>query len=70
MLRFFENQNQFVNAVDLVFDALDKRTKGVGDVVDEGIGYPVGGDADVVLELLNAPPNVLRVWCGSEVELW
>ena len=70
LLRLLEDQHQLVDAVDLVLDALDKRAKRIGDIVDEGIGYPVGGDADVVLELLYAPADVLRMWSWPEVELY
>lgn len=37
LFSFFENKHQLINAVDFIFDALDKWAKSVGNVVDEGI---------------------------------
>jgi len=69
LLGLLEDEHELVDAVHFVLDALDERTERVGDVVDEGIGYPVGRDADVVLELLYAPSNILWVGRGAEVKL-
>ena len=69
LLGVLEDEHELVDAVDLVLDALDERPERVGDVVDERVGDPVGGDADVVLQLLDAPTDVLRVRRGPEVEL-
>lgn len=64
-----DNQDQFINTVDLVLDTLNQRTKGIGDIIDKGVRDPVGRDGDVVLELLDTSPDILRVWRASEVEL-
>jgi len=58
---FLENENQLIDAIDLVLDPLDQRAKRIGDVVDKGIGYPVRSHADITLELFNPPPDVLRM---------
>jgi hypothetical protein len=34
---FFEDKDEFVDAVDLVLDILDQRPESVRDIVDEGI---------------------------------
>ena len=70
LLCLLQYQDKFVDAVDLVFDILDERPKRIGDVVDQGVRDPVGGDAYEVLELLDAPAHVLRVRRRSEVELY
>lgn len=69
LLGLLQDQHELIDAVDLVFDVLNERPKGIGNVIDEGVGDPVGGDVDVVLELLNSSPDVLRVRRSSEVEL-
>ena len=66
---FFEDEHELVDGVDFVFDALDERPEGVGDIVDEGVGDPVGGYGDVVFELFDPPADVLRVGSRAEVEL-
>jgi len=37
LLCFFENQDELVDRVDLVFNALDKRTKRIGYVVNKSV---------------------------------
>ena len=68
LLRLLQNQHQLVNTVDLVLDPLDERPKRVRDIINQRVRDPVGRDADVVLELLDAPPHVLRVRRRAEVE--
>lgn len=68
LLRLFQNQNKLVNAVDLVFDALDQRSKSVGDVIDQSVRYPIRRDVDEILQLLDAPPYVARMRRASEME--
>jgi hypothetical protein len=69
LFRLLQDQDQLVDPIDFVLDALDQRPKSVGDVIDQGVGDPVRGDRDVVLERLDTSADVLRVWCSSEVEL-
>ena len=69
LLRLFQNKHELIDTVNFVLDTLDERTKSIGYVIDQGVGYPVRGNADVVLQLLNAPADVLGVWCWTEVEL-
>lgn len=47
---------------------MDEWTKRVRDIVNKGIGNPVGGDRDVVSQLLDPAANVLRMRRGSEVK--
>ena len=37
LFSFFENKDQLINAVNFIFDALDKWAKSVGDVVNKSI---------------------------------
>ena len=69
LLGVLEDKHELVNAVDFVFDALDERPERVRDVVDQRVRYPVGRDADVVFELLDAPSHVLWMRSWPEVEL-
>lgn len=69
MLCVFQNQYKLINAVDLIFDALDERPERVGNVINESVGDPVGRDADIILELLNSPPDILRMRSWPKVEL-
>ena len=69
LLGVLEDKHKLVDAVDFVFDALNERPERVRDVVDECIRYPVGRDADVVFELLDAPSHVLWMRGWPEVEL-
>ena len=64
-----QNQYQLVDTIDLVFDALNQGTERIGDIIDEGVGNPVGSDVDVILELFYPPSHVLRVGRRAEVEL-
>lgn len=64
-----QDKHEFIDTIDFVFDALDERPKSISDVINKSIGYPVGSDTDIILQLLDATTNVLRVWCRSEVEL-
>jgi hypothetical protein len=61
LFRVLEDQHQLIDAVDFILDALDERSKGVGDIVNECIRDPIGRDRDVILELLDAPSDILRV---------
>ena len=69
LLGVFEDKHELVNAVDFVLDALDERPERIRDVVDQRVRYPVGRDADVVFELLDAPSHVLWMRGWPEVEL-
>lgn len=69
LLSFFEDQHQLVDTVDLILDALDQRAERIGNVVDEGVGDPVGGDGDVVFEMLDSSSDILRMRRAPEVEL-
>jgi hypothetical protein len=69
LLCVLENQYQLVDTVHLVLNALDERAKCVGDVVDERIADPIRRDRDVILEVLDASPDVLRVRRAPKVEL-
>lgn len=69
LLSLLENQHELIDAVYLVLDVLDERSESIGDVVDQGVGDPVRGDVDVVLELLDTPADVLRMRSAAEVEL-
>jgi hypothetical protein len=69
LLGLLKDQHELIDAVYLVLDVLDERSESIGDVVDQGVGDPVRGDVDVVLELLDTPTNVLGVRSASEVEL-
>jgi hypothetical protein len=69
LLGLLQDQHQFIDRVDLVLDILDERSESVGDVVDEGVRDPIRGDVDVVLELLDAATDVLRMRGATEVEL-
>ncbi len=69
MFGLLEDEHELVDAVDLVLDALDERPERISDVVDERIRYPVGSDTNVVLQLLYAPSDVLRMRGWPEMEL-
>ena len=69
MFCLFQNQDQFVDTIDLILDTLNQRSECISDIINEGIRDPVRGDADVIFELFNATADVLRVGCWSEVEL-
>lgn len=69
LLGLLEDQDKLIDAVDLILDALDKGSKGIGNVINERVRDPIRGDADVVLQLLNTPSYILRMWCRAEVEL-
>ena len=69
LLRVFEDQHQLIDTVNFVLDTLDKWSKSIGDVVDERIRYPIRRDGDVILELLDAPSDILRVGRRTEMEL-
>jgi hypothetical protein len=69
LLGFFEDEHKLVDGVDFVFDTLDEGTEGVGDIVDEGVGDPVGGYGDVVFELFDPATDVLRMGSWAEVKL-
>jgi hypothetical protein len=70
LFSIFENEHQLIDTVDFIFDILDERSKGIGNVVNESIRYPVRGDIDKVLELLDTPSNILRMGCASKMELY
>jgi hypothetical protein len=65
----FQNQYQLVDTVDFILYTLNQRAEGIGDIVDEGVGDPVGSDGDIVFEVFNTPSDVLRVRRAPEVEL-
>ena len=69
LFSFFENQHQLIDTVDLVLDALDQRAERIGNVVDQGVGDPVGGDGDVVFEMLDSSADILWMRRAPEVEL-
>ena len=69
LLCVLENEHELVDAVDFIFDALNERAESVGDVVDKGVRYPVGGDGDVVFKLLNSAADVVWMWGWLKVEL-
>ena len=69
LLRVFEDQHQLINTVDFVLDALNEWAKSIGDVVNERVRDPIRRDGDVILELLDAPTDILRVGRRSEMEL-
>ncbi len=69
LLGVLENEHELVDAVDFILDALDERAERIGDVIYERIGDPVGRDADVVFQLLDASSHVLWMGCWAEVEL-
>lgn len=47
---------------------MDEWTKRVRDIVNKGVGNPVGGNRDVVSQLLDPTANVLRMGRGTKVE--
>lgn len=69
MFGILQNEYKLVNAVDFVFDILNERAKGIGNVVDESVRNPVRGDVNEVLQLLDTPANILWMRSASEVEL-
>ena len=69
LLGIFDDQDQLINTVDLVLNTLNQRTEGIGDIIDQGVRDPVGGDGDVIFKLLNSASNILGMGCTSEVEL-
>ena len=69
LLRIFEDQHQLIDTVNFVLDTLNEWSKSIGDVVDERIRDPIGRDGDVILELLDAPSDILRVGRRTEMEL-
>ena len=64
-----QNQHQFVDTVDFVFDALNQGTERICDIIDKSVGDPIRSNVDVILELFYPPSHVLRVWCWAEVKL-
>jgi hypothetical protein len=69
LLTFFNDEHQLVNRVDFKLNALDERTKSIGDVIDKRVGNPVGCNAYVVFQLFDPAAHILRVWGRAEVEL-
>ena len=69
LFRVFEDQYQLIDTVDFVLDALNQWSKCIGDVVDERVRDPIRCDGDVILELLDAPTDILRVGRRSKMEL-
>jgi len=69
LLGIFNDQHQLIDTVDFVFDTLNQRTEGIGDIIDQGVRNPVGCYRDVIFELLNSASDILRVGCTSEMEL-
>ena len=70
LLRLFQNQHQLINTIDLILNTLNKRAKSVRNIVNKRIRYPIGRYADVVLELLYASTDILRVRCWAEMKLY
>lgn len=69
LLRVLEDQHELVDAIDLILDALNERSKRIRDVIDESIRDPVGGDIDVIFQLFDTPANILRMGSSSEMKL-
>ena len=69
LLRLLQDEHQFVNAVDFVLDALNQWAEGIRDIVNQSVGYPIRGDADVVFQLLDTSSYILRMRCWAVVEL-
>lgn len=69
MLCILQDKHELIDAVNFVLNALDEGTEGVGDVVNESIRYPVRRNADVVFQLLDTSPYILRVWGWAVVKL-
>ena len=69
VLRILQDKHEFVDAIDLILDALNKRTERVRNVVDERVRYPVRCDRDVVAKLFDSAANVLWMRCCAEMEL-
>lgn len=69
LLCILQDKHEFVDTIDFVLDALDEWTEGIGDIVNESVGYPVRRNADVVFQLLDTSPYILRVRGRAVVEL-
>jgi len=70
LLGIFDDQDQLINTIDLVFDTLNQRTEGIGDIIDKGVRDPVGCYRNVIFELLDSASDILGVRCTSKVELF
>ena len=70
LLGIFDDQDQLINTVDLVFDTLNQRTESIGNIIDKGVRDPVRGNGNVIFELLNSASNILGMGCTSKVELF
>ena len=70
LLGIFDDQDQLINTVDLVFDTLNQRTESIGNIIDKGVRDPVRGNGNVVFELLYSASDILGMGCTSEVELF
>jgi hypothetical protein len=44
LLGILDDQHQFIDTIDFVFDTLNQRTESIRDVIDKRIRYPVGSD--------------------------
>ena len=55
--------------VDFVLDILNEWSKCIGNIVNQSIRDPVGRNVNVILQLLNTSPDVLRMRCRPEMEL-
>lgn len=65
----FQDKYQLINAVDFILNALDEWAEGIRDIVNQGVRYPIRGDADVVLQLFDTSSYVLRMRSRAVVEL-
>ncbi len=64
-----KSKNLFVDFVNIFLDLLDQWRICVGNVVDDGVGYPIGIGVLVFGELADASPNVRRMRHLRQVEL-
>lgn len=69
LLGVLDDQYQLIDTVNLVFDTLNERTKGIGNVIDQGVRDPVGSDGNIIFELFDTSSHVLGVRGASKVEL-
>jgi hypothetical protein len=69
LFSILDDQYQLINTIDLIFDALNQRTKGIGNIIDKGVRNPIGCYRDIIFQLLDSAPDILRMGCASEMEL-
>lgn len=44
LFSILDDEHQLIDTVDFVFDTLNQWTKGIGNIVDQGVGDPVRSD--------------------------